>query len=79
MGLLASKLNKGGMMPTKEALRERIELLESRLRGKVVRVLNLRLGVDYALVDLLIDGVRVLNRRYFYTRFFKASKIRSFR
>jgi hypothetical protein len=65
-------------MPTKEALRGRIELVESRLHGQPVRVINLRLRSSYALADLLVDGVRKLNRRYNYKSYFKASKLRSF-
>ena len=65
-------------MPSKEALRERIELFERLVRGKPVRAINLRLRADYAVADLLIDGVRLLNKKFIYTRFFTSSKLRSF-
>ena len=65
-------------MPSKEALRERIELLESRLWGQPVTVLNLRMREKHALADILIGQVRKSNRRYFYSQFFKASQLRLF-
>jgi len=63
-------------MPTKEALRERIELVESRIFGAAVRVLNLRMRQQYALADVYIDGVAKLNRRYRYSAFFKTRQLR---
>jgi len=65
-------------MPTKEALRERIELFERLVRGKPVRAINLRLRANYAVADLVIDGARLLNKKFVYTKFFKTSKLRSF-
>jgi len=63
-------------MPTKEALRQRIELVESRIFGAAVMVLNLRMRQQYALADVYVDGVAKLNRRYRYSAFFKTSQLR---
>ena len=63
-------------MPSREALRQRIELVESRVMGVAVRVLNLRMRQQYALADVYIDGVARLNRRYRYSAFFKANQLR---
>lgn len=65
-------------MPSKEALRERIELVESRLHGQPVRVVNLRMQASHAIADLVVNGVRKFNRCYAYCHYFKASKLRSF-
>ena len=63
-------------MPSREALRERIELVESRLFGAPVRVLNLRMHQRYALADIQVNGARKCNRRYLYSQFFTARQLR---
>jgi len=63
-------------MPSREALRERIELVESRLFGAPVRVLNLRMHQRYALADIQVNGARKCNRRYLYSQFFMARQLR---
>jgi len=65
-------------MPTKEALRKRIQLVESRICGQPVRVVNLRMRATYALADIIVNGFRKFDMRYTYRHFFKASKLRSF-
>ena len=52
------------------ALRERIQLYESRMGQADVKVLNLRLNGTYALADIIVNGVQWLNRKYPYRRFF---------
>lgn len=51
-------------MPSREALRQRIELVESRIFGAPVRVLNLCMRQRHALADILVNGVRKCNRKY---------------
>ena len=59
-------------MMNRDALRERIELVESRSRGVPVRVLNLRLRAKHALADISVNGARKSNQKYLYSRFFMA-------
>ena len=65
-------------MPTKEALRQRIELVESRICGQPIGVVNLRMRATYALADIIANGFRKFDMRYTYRHFFKASKLRSY-
>lgn len=65
-------------MPSREALRQRIELIESRICGQPVRVVNLRMRATYALADIVVNGFRKFDMRYTYRHFFKASKLRSY-
>lgn len=63
-------------MPKREALRQRIELVESRILGVAVKVLNLRMRSGYALADIQVNGMHWANRRYCYSQFFKLSQLR---
>jgi len=63
-------------MPSREALRERIELVESRVRGAVVRVLNLRMRADYALADVMVNDVRKRDVHFPYRQYFKSSQLK---
>jgi len=63
-------------MPTKETLRERIQLVESRIFGMAVRVLNLRMRTDYALADVYVEDNCLPNRKYRYSAFFKSSQLK---
>jgi len=63
-------------MMNRDALKERIELVESRSRGVPVRVLNIRLRRQHALADILVDGTRKSNQKYPYSRFFTARQLK---
>ena len=60
----------------RDALRERIELVEGRRRGAPVRVLNLRLRKKHALADILVNGARKSNQKYLYRDFFLARQLK---
>jgi len=63
-------------MPKREALRERIELYESRKYGAPVKVINLRMNDSHALADLMVHGKRLCDCRYPYNEFFLARQLR---
>lgn len=63
-------------MPSRDALRQRIELVEAKVFGAPVRVLNLRMRPKHALADILVNGVRKCNRKYSYNSFFSARQLR---
>jgi len=63
-------------MPTKEALRQRIELVESRICRQPVRVVNLRMRASYALADIIVNGYRKFDMHYTYRQFFMARQLR---
>ncbi len=61
-------------MPTKDALRQRIELVESRVLGVAVRVLGMEMLEHHAVATVQIgDCQRV--RTYPYSRYFKPSRL----
>jgi len=60
----------------RDALRERIELVESRRRGVPVKVLNLRLRAKHALADIQVNGARKSNQKYLYSDFFLSRQLK---
>lgn len=64
-------------MPGKDALRQRIELVEGGFFGAPVRVLSMRMCLTHAVVDIVIKGVRYSNQRYYYRHYFSARQLRA--
>lgn len=62
-------------MPTKESLKARIELIESRILGTAVKVMSLKMFDDCALARIRVGGeYRV--RTYRYSQFFNSRQLR---